>query len=162
MLPPTLMPPAADALDSTTHIIQVALTPVFLLSGIGTLLNVFNTRLARVADHSEHAADLLEADPDRPEAPRLHRQLRRLRHRTVALDLSIALSALGGATICSAVFALFIGAVHSTTTSNVLLSLFGLALVFTIGALAAFVADTLLAWHGLRSDGPLPHVRRQP
>jgi hypothetical protein len=36
----------ADAVDSIAHIIQVALTPVFLLSGIGTLLNVFNTRLA--------------------------------------------------------------------------------------------------------------------
>ena len=162
MLPPTMLPPTADALDSTTHIIQVALTPVFLLSGIGTLLNVFNTRLARVADHSEHAADLLSADPDRPDAALLRRQLRRLRQRTVALDLSIALSAMGGATTCSAVFALFIGAVHSTATANVLLALFGLALTFTVSALAAFVADTLLAWHGLRDDGPLPHVRRQP
>ena len=149
-------------LESAAHVVQLALTPVFLLSGIGTLLNVFNTRLARVADHSEHAADLLEADPDRPEAARLRSQLRRLHHRTVALDLSIALSALGGATICGAVFALFIGAVHSTTTSNVLLSLFGLSLVFTIGGLAAFVADTLLAWHSLRYDGPLPNVHRPP
>src|SRR5712664_2121643 len=37
-------------LDTVAHIIQVALTPVFLLSGIATLLNVFSTRLARVAD----------------------------------------------------------------------------------------------------------------
>ena len=29
------------ALDTIAHIIQVALTPVFLLSGIATLLNVF-------------------------------------------------------------------------------------------------------------------------
>src|SRR5271163_926678 len=29
-------------LDSIAHVIQVALTPVFLLSGIGALLNVFN------------------------------------------------------------------------------------------------------------------------
>ena len=155
-------PPSPDALDATTHIIQVALTPVFLLSGIGTLLNVFNTRLARVSDHSEHAADLLAASPDCADAALLRRQLRRLRQRTVALDLAIALSALGGAATCSAVFALFIGALHSTTTSRLLLALFGLALVFTVTALAAFVADTLLAWHGLRDDGPLPHVRRTP
>jgi hypothetical protein len=32
-------------LDTVAHIIQVALTPVFLLSGIATLLNVFSTRL---------------------------------------------------------------------------------------------------------------------
>ena len=30
-----------SALDTIAHIIQVALTPVFLLSGIATLLNVF-------------------------------------------------------------------------------------------------------------------------
>jgi hypothetical protein len=37
-------------LDLVAHVIQVALTPIFLLSGIATLLNVFSTRLARVAD----------------------------------------------------------------------------------------------------------------
>ena len=31
-----------SALDNIAHIIQVALTPVFLLSGIATLLNVFS------------------------------------------------------------------------------------------------------------------------
>jgi len=37
-------------LDSVAHVIQVALTPIFLLSGIAALLNVFSARLARVAD----------------------------------------------------------------------------------------------------------------
>jgi hypothetical protein len=39
-----------SSLDLVAHVIQVALTPIFLLSGIATLLNVFSTRLARVAD----------------------------------------------------------------------------------------------------------------
>jgi uncharacterized protein DUF2721 len=38
---------------SDCHIIRMALTPVFLLSGIATLLNVFSARLARVADRVE-------------------------------------------------------------------------------------------------------------
>ena len=157
-----MLPQTPDALDATTHIIQVALTPVFLLSGIGTLLNVFNTRHARVADHSEHTHELLSADPDGADAELLRRHLRRLQQRTVALDFAIALSALGGAATCIAVFALFIGALHSTATSNLLLALFGLALVFTVSALGAFVADTLLAWHSLRDNGPLPHLHSQP
>jgi hypothetical protein len=53
----------AEPLDSIAHVIQVALTPVFLLSGIGALLNMFNTRLARVSDHVSYTADLLTADP---------------------------------------------------------------------------------------------------
>jgi hypothetical protein len=42
------------------HIIQVALTPVFLLSGIATLLNVFSTRLARVADRVDQITKGIE------------------------------------------------------------------------------------------------------
>ena len=44
-------------LDLVAHVIQVALTPIFLLSGIATLLNVFSTRLARVADLIAKATD---------------------------------------------------------------------------------------------------------
>ena len=65
--PVTSSMPGADigeAVDSVAHIIQVALTPVFLLSGIGALLNVFNTRLSRVSDHREHVEDLLRGEPD--------------------------------------------------------------------------------------------------
>jgi len=39
-----------DTVESVAHVIQVALTPVFLLSGIASLLSVLSTRLARVAD----------------------------------------------------------------------------------------------------------------
>ena len=49
-----------SALDTIAHIIQVALTPVFLLSGIATLLNVFSTRLARVADRIETVTKAFE------------------------------------------------------------------------------------------------------
>ena len=40
-------------LASAAHVIQTALTPVFLLAGLATLFNVFSTRLARVADRAE-------------------------------------------------------------------------------------------------------------
>ena len=36
--------------ETIGHIVQIVLTPVFLLSGIATLLGVFSNRLARVAD----------------------------------------------------------------------------------------------------------------
>ena len=35
--------------EAAAHIVQLALTPVFLLSGIAALLNVFAARLGRVA-----------------------------------------------------------------------------------------------------------------
>jgi len=45
-------------LGSVVHIIQIALTPVFLLSGIATLLNVFSTRLARVSDRVDQLSQI--------------------------------------------------------------------------------------------------------
>ena len=73
---------AAGSLDSVAHVIQTALTPVFMLSGIGTLLNLFNTRLARVSDHLESANDLLGDELDAASRVRLLRHLSRLHRRT--------------------------------------------------------------------------------
>jgi hypothetical protein len=148
-------------LDDVAHIIQVALTPVFLLSGIAALLNVFNTRLARVSDHAEHANELLRAGPDTAEAAILSAHLRRLRRRTLALDIAIALGALGCAATCGAAFALFVGALRDSATSTALFVMFGLSLGCTVTALGAFIWDSLLAWHGLRREGQLPNQGRK-
>jgi hypothetical protein len=88
--------------------VQVALTPVFLLAGIGTLLNVFNTRLSRVSDHREHVTELLRTANDIAERTGLRAHLKRLRLRTLVLDASIVLGALGGASTCGAAFVLFL------------------------------------------------------
>ena len=157
MADPLLGLDPGEAVDSVAHLVQVALTPVFLLSGIGTLLNVFNTRLSRVSDHREHATELLRDESDVREQASLRAHLRRLRQRTVVLDASIVLAAIGGASTCGAAFVLFLGSLRDTAISSSLFILFGLALGCTACALVAFVADSLLAWHGLHREGPLPH-----
>ena len=51
--------------EDTAHIIQIALTPVFLLAGVANLLAVFATRLARIADRVDYlAAQLAKAPPE--------------------------------------------------------------------------------------------------
>ena len=141
--------------------IQVALTPVFLLSGIGTLLNVFTTRLARVTDHMEHAEELLLAQPGSPDAATLRSHLHRLRRRTFALDVAVALGAIGGATAV-APFTLFVGALRNAGVAWALFLMFGAAVACTIGALTAFLVETVLSWHGLRDEGPLPRPKLAP
>ena len=148
----------ADPVDAT-RIIQTALTPVFLLSGIGTLLNVFNQRLARVADHTSHVADLVAAAQGDPEQAKMRRHYRRLIRRRSALDASVVLGALAGGTTCAAAFALFLVTIRDSAGSVVELWLFGASLGCTIAALAAFLVDTVLGWHGLRVDGPTPKPR---
>ncbi|EHH68029.1 DUF2721 domain-containing protein [Gluconobacter morbifer] len=156
---PFPIPTDADAVDSAAHLIQIALTPVFMLSGIGTLINVFNTRLARVADHLESVNQKLATPPDPDSKPdpltdpiRLQHQQLRLHRRIFVLDAAIMLNAVGGASTCGAAMALFVGSLRDASTSTWLLVLFGIALACTIGALSFFLADTLLSWHGLKRD----------
>jgi hypothetical protein len=64
-------------LDSAARVIQTALTPIFLLAGIATLLNVFSTRLARVVDRAGAVIKAIEtADPET--IKNLERELSRL------------------------------------------------------------------------------------
>ena len=155
---PGFVPGAAA--DSAAHIIQDALTPVFLLSGIGTLLNVFNIRLSRVSDHTEQAADLLKQATDPVQAMALNAHLRRLQTRRIVLDTAVLLVAAGGAATCGAALVLFLGGMRDSEIATWLFLLFGLALGCTVLALIAFVGDGLLAWHGLKREGPLPHIKR--
>jgi predicted permease len=133
------------SLEEAAHVVQLALTPVFLLSGIAALLNVFATRLARVADQTY----ALMADPNNPEER--DRRLRILRTRSHALDVAVVLAAMGGVATCCAVLLLFLGEVLGRSAASVLFIVFGGAVVFTMGALAAYVVEMLLAARGLRT-----------
>jgi hypothetical protein len=149
----------ADAVDSVAHVIQVALTPVFLLSGIGTLLNTFNTRLSRLSDHTEHVFELLCTEEDEVQRNKLIRHLARLQRRRVVLDASIVLGAFGASATCGAAFVLFLGSLRDAAIANWLFALFGIALGCTVCALMAFLVDSVLAWHGLHREGPLPRPK---
>jgi hypothetical protein len=142
---------SGSALDEIAHIIQLALTPVFLLSGIATLLNVFSTRLARVADQVEAVGNAL-GDADDPERRALSAQLARLHRRSIALDVAVVLAGVGGAATCAAVLALFVGALRDVTIGSVLFGLFGLAVVCALAAIAAFTFEMLLAGTGIRNE----------
>jgi hypothetical protein len=145
-----------DPIGLVAHLIQTALPPVFLLSGIASLLNVYNTRLARVSDHVADLAELLRKEDAPAERRRLRAHLARLSGRRLMLDASVALSAIGGGATCAAALALFLGSVRNAAIANWLIGLFGIALACTVASLVAFLGDSLLAWHGLRREGPLP------
>jgi hypothetical protein len=77
-----------ENVDSVAHVIQIALTPVFLLSGIASLLNVFSTRLGRVSDRVDTLAERLE-DAAPTERERLQERLIYLRRRSHILDAAV-------------------------------------------------------------------------
>ncbi len=134
-------------LDSIAHLIQAALTPVFLLSGIGSLLNVVTARLSRVADQSDTLMGLLR-DANGAETVALRARLVRLRRRLRALA---AVRAFAGAAICAATFAVFLGALvlgglQNVAVATVLFVSFGASVLCTMASLMGFFAETVLPW----------------
>jgi len=134
---------SAVTLDSAAHVVQLALTPVFFLSGIAALLNVFASRLGRVADQTDALAKTAK-DAARDD------RLRLLRLRSRALDFAVVLAALAGAFTCSAVLVLFLGEIRGRGAASLLYLFFGGGIVLTMGALLAFVVEMLVAATGVR------------
>ena len=149
-------------LDSVARIIQMALTPVFLLTGIATLLNVFSTRLARVTARVDQTIGALAAaGPDT--VATLRAQLADLRRRSLALDTAVILAATAGAATCTTVLLLFLGAFSSGSVDWMLLWFFGGAIICSLGAIAAYAAEMLMAGTGIRAellDGSRRHFLR--
>ena len=148
-----MFPTVSDAGDpeSIAHIIQVALAPAFLLSALATLLNVFSTRLGRVADKVDALSATLPGADGEARAT-LARRLAYLRRRSLLLDLAVVLASLGGVMTGAAVLTLFVGALRDASAASVLFACFGLALACTILAILAFLAEILLAGRGIRLE----------
>lgn len=136
-------------LDDMAHTIQVALTPVFLLSGIGALLNVTNTRRARVADLFD-AQVVIVADAGKT-GPQARARLRVLGRQLHVLDAGRASGALAGVCICLATFLLFLGGLQNTIVATGLFLTFGASVGFTMALLGGLFIEVLLGW---RRFGP--------
>lgn len=139
------------SLDDIIHVIQTALTPIFLLAGLANLLAVFSTRLGRVADRVDLMSTRLETAKGE-EADRIAAQLSYLRKRSLVLDAAVILGTIGGAATCGAALALFLGTLRDLSAASVLFALFGLALVSTIAALGAFLIEMLMAGKSIRAQ----------
>ncbi|MBV1838055.1 DUF2721 domain-containing protein [Acetobacter estunensis] len=152
---------ASDSAGDVAHLIETALTPVFMLSGVGTLLNLLNTRSARVADQIEKASDLLGDESDEASHKHLVSYVERLTKRTMVLDIAIMFGGMAGAMTCGAAFVLFLGSVRDASIALWLVGLFGAALLCTVASLGTFLCDCFLSWNTLRLEGPLPRTVKQ-
>ena len=142
-----------NSLDAIVRVIQSSLTPIFLLTAIASLLGVFNTRLARISDQVKTLADTAAKNGgDDGSKAIAERRLSHLRRRSHMLDAAVILGAMSGACTCGTVLALFLGLLRAKATVSLLFFLFGIAVLCTIGALAAFLTEVLWASRGVRAD----------
>jgi len=155
------MAAAPDTVETVAHIIQVALTPVFLFNGVATLLAVLSTRLGRVADRVDMLSDRIEAASPR-ERERMQRRLAYLRRRSHLLDAAVILAALAGMSTLLAAGLLFLGVLREAAASFWMFATFGVALALTVGALMFYLGEMLLASLGLRDEAQDTAAKAKP
>jgi Protein of unknown function (DUF2721) len=73
------------------HAIQLAVAPVFLLSGVGVILGVLTARLARIVDRARTAESRVLSDPLVHDTPEVRSQLRVLARRAQLINIAITL-----------------------------------------------------------------------
>jgi hypothetical protein len=95
-------------LGELSHIIQLSIAPVFLLTGVGTKLAVLTNRLGRIIDRSRKLEDRIYAAPDADHSD-AREELATLYLRSHLINRAITLSTSCGLLVCVVIASLFIG-----------------------------------------------------
>jgi len=143
--------PATSHLADVAHVIQVAVAPVFLLSGIGGMLAVLVARLGRIVDRSRLLEERLESIGDSPN-PRTHLELATLSRRSRLIDRAIALTTAAGFFVCLVIITLFVDYLFAFDVSLPVASFFLLAMLCFIAAFGSFLREVFLATAPLRRE----------
>ncbi|MEQ1636323.1 MAG: DUF2721 domain-containing protein [Methylococcales bacterium] len=132
------------------HDIQLAVAPVFLLTGVAGILSVLTTRLARIIDRSRflHDKSLRTLEPEQT----IQVELNALKHRARLIHWAIGLCTVCLLLICAVVAVLFLGSFISLNMALVIASLFVAAMLCLILALLNFIGEIYLATAHIRGD----------
>lgn len=137
------------------HSIQLAVAPVFLLSGVGVILTVLTNRLARIIDRARLLEKAL-TPPDPLTETEIRTELEGMARRAHMVQVSIALSTICALLICLVIVSLFAGVALSRDLSRLIIVLFIAGLGAFIGALVVFLLEIRAAIKALRLDPRRP------
>jgi uncharacterized membrane protein YkgB len=133
--------------DEISHIIQLAIAPVFLLTGVGTNMLVLTNRLARIIDRSRDLESQLESQQAMSaEKVQLYRdELNILFRRAKKINRAILLSTSCALLICVVVAGLFIADALNLRLASVIAGMFVLAMIALTGSFIYLLREIWLA-----------------
>lgn len=141
MLPPNI--------PIIAHAIQLAIAPVFLLTGIAALIGVMANRLARIIDRARHFEDVWEKlDEDRRKQAR--EELAHLEHRRHLASWAINFCTSAALLVCTVIAALFADEFFAADLKWLAGALFVGAMLAVIGGLACFLREVYVSTHTVR------------
>ena len=142
----------APHIVDVAHVIQLAVAPVFLLSGVGVMLTVFTNRLGRIIDRARILEERLHA-ADAKARSEIYAQLTLLSRRARWNELAIACATVTGLLVSVVIVTLFVSDVVTVDLSGWIALLFALAMLSFIGAFLSFLREIVLATVRIRT-GP--------
>ena len=143
--------PLDTTIISVAHVIQLAVAPVFLLTGIGAILAVLVNRLARIIDRTRMVESKM-LKPESASPARFQIELDVLFHRSRRINWAISLCTLSALLICIVIAALFVGAFMVVDMSGAVALLFIAAMLALIGGLINFLREIYLATAFMRKE----------
>lgn len=132
------------------HIIQLSVAPVFLIAGIGALLNVMTQRLARVIDRSRKLEEIVRDEPQGEPRDEHVAELRALDRRMRRVNWAISLSTLAALLVCMVIVTLFASELVQFDLSRMVALLFIGTMLALIAALILFFLEISIAIRTLR------------
>lgn len=132
-------------LGDVSHIIQLAIAPVFLLTGVGTKLSVLTSRLARIIDRARVVEDILSENNGKPPKHGMEAELNELYERSRLINRAITLSTTCGLLICLVIASLFMGDATGLNLDKLIAALFVGGIFSLIGSFIYFMREILVA-----------------
>lgn len=151
----------ALTLDQIVPVLQTAIGPMILISGVGMLLLNMTNRLGRTIDRSRQLTELLKK-ADEEERRRYREQLDILWKRAKILQSAIALIATSALLAALLVIMLFLSALLRIEAAILLSVLFIMCLFSLIGALVLFLRDINYTLHALAMELHIEPEDRPP
>jgi hypothetical protein len=139
-----------EPLSDVSHVIQLAIAPVFLLTAIATILNVLAGRLGRAVDRRRVlAAALLDLDDDIGALAKLELsyEMRRIKLMYFAITMAVLAALLVAALISLA----FIDPFVELDFRKLIAALFILAMVALVASLAILLREIFYAVNSPRA-----------
>ena len=136
--------------ENVAKLIQLALGPVFLLSGVGITLSMLTQRLARIVDRARTLEDQRERATDEARLKRIDKDLRAIFRRTKYINLAIALSTICALLTTLVVTLLFASEFTRLSVGGVVAVLFSAAMICLSLAFLMFLIEVRIAVNTLR------------
>ncbi len=139
-----------NQISDIAHIIELAVAPVFLLAGIGSLLGVVTTRLARVIDRARLLEERALNPSNDQEAERVRAELVSLDKRMQLAQRAVLLFSIAALLVCLVVATLFIGDFIDLPAGAIVAVMFIAAMFSLAGGLSLFLREIYLGTRSLR------------